>query len=88
MRQHYLHFPRITVDPDQMGGVPCVRGLRISIATVAAMVADSMTREEILEGDDGSAPKLVEKERGASSDVIAPRIGFHRCPYSHDLEVA
>ena len=36
----------------------------------------------------GSAPKLVEKERGASSDVIAPRIGFHRCPYSHDLEVA
>jgi hypothetical protein len=36
----------------------------------------------------GSAPRLVEKERGASSDVIAPRIGFHRSPYSHDLEVA
>jgi hypothetical protein len=36
----------------------------------------------------GSVPKSVEKERGASSDVIAPRIGFHRSPHSHDLEVA
>jgi len=36
----------------------------------------------------GSVPKPVEKERGASSGVIAPRIGFHRSPHSHDLEVA
>jgi hypothetical protein len=35
----------------------------------------------------GSAPKSVEKERGASSDVIALENGFHRSPYSHDLEV-
>ena len=35
----------------------------------------------------GSVPKSVEKERGVSSDLIAPRIGFHRSPYSHDLEV-
>jgi hypothetical protein len=35
----------------------------------------------------GCVPKSVEKECGASSGVIAPRIGFHRSPYSHDLEV-
>jgi uncharacterized protein (DUF433 family) len=41
-------FERITVDPDLMGGVPTVRGLRIPVATVVAMVADGMSKEEIL----------------------------------------
>jgi uncharacterized protein (DUF433 family) len=35
-----MTFDRITVDPRQMGGVPCVRGLRIPVATVVGMVAD------------------------------------------------
>jgi uncharacterized protein (DUF433 family) len=39
---------RITVNPKQMGGVPCIRGLRIPVATVVAMVADGMTEAEIL----------------------------------------
>jgi uncharacterized protein (DUF433 family) len=42
-------FARITIRPDQMGGVPCVRGLRIPVATVVGMVADGMTETEILE---------------------------------------
>jgi uncharacterized protein (DUF433 family) len=42
-------FTRITVDPKQMGGVPCIRGLRIPVATVVGMVADGMTDAEILE---------------------------------------
>ena len=33
----------------QMGGVPCLRGLRIPVATVVGMVADGMTNQEILE---------------------------------------
>lgn len=44
-----MRFERITIDPEQMGGVPCVRGLRIPVATVVGMVADGMTDEEILE---------------------------------------
>jgi uncharacterized protein (DUF433 family) len=43
-----MTFTRITVRPEQMGGVPCIRGLRIPVATVVDMVADGMTREEIL----------------------------------------
>jgi len=31
-----------------MGGVPCIRGLRIPVATVVGMIADGMTEEEIL----------------------------------------
>lgn len=33
---------------DQMGGVPCIRGLRIPVATVVGMLADGMGIEEIL----------------------------------------
>ncbi len=31
-----------------MGGVPCIRGFRIPVATVVAMVADGMSEAEIL----------------------------------------
>lgn len=43
-----MRFQRITVNPDQMGGVPCVRGLRIPVATVVSMIADGMTEDDIL----------------------------------------
>ncbi len=44
-----MTFERITVDPAQMGGVPCIRGMRIPVATLVGMVAEGMTRAEILE---------------------------------------
>jgi uncharacterized protein (DUF433 family) len=43
-----MTFDRITVNPAQMGGVPCIRGLRIPVATVVDMVANGMTPAEIL----------------------------------------
>lgn len=43
-----MTFARITVDPGQMGGVPCIRGLRLPVATVVEMVADGMRKKEIL----------------------------------------
>lgn len=44
-----MTFHRITVNPDQMGGVPCIRGLRLPVATVVGMVADGMARQEIID---------------------------------------
>jgi uncharacterized protein (DUF433 family) len=44
-----MKYERITVNPNQMGGVPCIRGLRIPVATVIGMVADGMTSTEILD---------------------------------------
>ena len=41
-------FQRITVDPEVMGGVPCLRGLRIPVATVVVMIADGMTPDEVV----------------------------------------
>lgn len=43
-----MEFKRITTNPRQMGGVPCLRGLRIPVATVVALVADGQTTEGIL----------------------------------------
>jgi uncharacterized protein (DUF433 family) len=44
-----MTFSRITVSPEQMGGAPCIRGLRIPVATVLGMLADGMADEEILQ---------------------------------------
>jgi uncharacterized protein (DUF433 family) len=41
-------FTRITVGPGQIGGIPCIRGLRIPVATVMGMVSEGMTETEIL----------------------------------------
>ena len=43
-----MTFERISTDPEIMGGLPCIRGLRMPVATVVAMVADGMTNDEIL----------------------------------------
>lgn len=43
-----MKFTRITVKSNQMGGVPCIRGLRIPVATIVGMVADGMQEAEIL----------------------------------------
>ena len=44
-----MKFTRITVNADQMGGVPCIRGLRIPVASVVGMIAEGMGEREILE---------------------------------------
>lgn len=53
-----MKYQRITVNPNQMGGMPCIRSLRIPVATVVGMVADGMTNQEIIE----AYPDLEEKD--------------------------
>ena len=43
-----MPFTRITIDPARMGGVPCIRDLRVPVATVLDMVADGMDVKDIL----------------------------------------
>ncbi|HEY5840027.1 MAG TPA: DUF433 domain-containing protein [Mycobacterium sp.] len=43
-----MAYERITVDPAVMGGLTCIRGLRIPVATVVAMLADGMDAAEIV----------------------------------------
>ena len=39
---------RITVDPEVMGGKPCIRGLRVTVGTIVGLMAVGKSREEIL----------------------------------------
>lgn len=65
-----MKFTRITVDPAQMAGVPCIRGLRIPVATVVGMVADGMTPDEILASfPDLAAEDIAEALRYAADAV-------------------
>jgi uncharacterized protein (DUF433 family) len=43
-----MKFARITIDPAQMGGVPCIRGLRIPVATIVGMLGEGISEAEIL----------------------------------------
>lgn len=40
---------RITVNPEQCGGRPCIRGLRIRVTDILDLLAAGTTREEILQ---------------------------------------
>jgi uncharacterized protein (DUF433 family) len=40
---------RITVDPKQCGGRPCVRGMRIRVSDVLDLLANGLSREQVVE---------------------------------------
>lgn len=46
---------RITVDPEQCNGRPCIRGIRIRVTDVLDLLANGLTSEQIL----GELPDLV-----------------------------
>jgi len=71
-----LKFNRITINARQMGGVPCIRGLRIPVATVVGMAADGVTTEEILR----SFPDLEEEDIRESLRYVAEALRERELP--------
>jgi uncharacterized protein (DUF433 family) len=41
-------FDRITLDPLQMGGRPCIRGMRITVGTIVGQLGGGVAIDEIL----------------------------------------
>ena len=68
-----MHFSRITVDARQLGGVPCIRGLRIPVATVVGMVADGMAAAEILEAYPDLEDEDVREALRFAADAVRER---------------
>ncbi|MBV5305052.1 MAG: DUF433 domain-containing protein [Chlorobium sp.] len=52
---------RITINPDQCGGRPCIRGLRIRVIDILDLMAAGLTSDEIIE-------ELPDLEKG---DILA-----------------
>jgi uncharacterized protein (DUF433 family) len=61
---------RITVRPGQMGGVPCIRNLRIPVATIVGMIAEGMSAAEIVEAYPDLEPAGVQE--ALRSGVASP----------------
>ena len=65
---------RITVNPQQCGGRPCIRGLRIRVKDVLDLLAAGATRAEILEDypllEDGDIDAVFEFAARASDHVV------------------
>ena len=68
-----MGYSRITVDPKQMSGVACIRGLRIPVATVVAMVADRMSEAEILEAYPDLEPEDIRQALQFAAQAVQER---------------
>ncbi len=68
-----MKFTRITVNPEQMGGVPCIRRLRIPVATVVAMVANGMCEKEILEAYPDLEPEDIREALLYAAETVKER---------------
>jgi uncharacterized protein (DUF433 family) len=47
-RTHVLQFTRITIDPDVMGGKPCIRGMRVTVGMIVEALSTGRTIEQLL----------------------------------------
>ena len=71
-------FPRITFDPAVMGGKACIRGLRVTVATVIGLLAAGRTAEEIL----AAYPYLEQEDIDQSLSYAACRLEEREVPPS------
>jgi uncharacterized protein (DUF433 family) len=68
-----MTFDRITIDPDQMGGVPCMRGMRIPVASVVGMVADGMDTDAILRAFPDLEPDDITQALRYAAEAVLER---------------
>ena len=65
-----MHIDRITHHPAVMGGKPCIRGLRVTVAMILGLLASGKPRERILE----AYPYLEPEDLGAALAYAAWRL--------------
>ena len=68
-----VKFTRITVDANKMGGMPCIRGLRIPVATIVGMIADGMNEEEILKAYSDLEPEDIRQALQFAAEAVSER---------------
>ncbi len=71
-----MAFERITVDPDRMGGVPCIRDLRVTVSMVLGQLAGGHTIDELL----GEYPYLERDDILAALEYAAVMVNEREVP--------
>ena len=73
-----MAFERITTNGDQMGGAPCIRGLRMPVATVVGLVAAGLTAADIVR----EHPELEEEDVREALKYAAEALRERQLPYT------
>jgi uncharacterized protein (DUF433 family) len=71
-----MHLERITVDPERMGGLPCIRDLRVTVAMVLGQLAAGRSRDQIL----ADYPYLEADDITAALEYGAARVNEREVP--------
>ena len=72
-------LPRITHDPNVMGGKPCIRGLRVTVGTVVGLIAAGHSHAEVLQ----LYPYLVEQDIAEALSYAAWRVEESEVPLAN-----
>jgi uncharacterized protein (DUF433 family) len=71
-----MAFDRISVDPNKMGGLPCIRDLRVTVGMVLGQLAGGRTASEVLE----DYPYLEEADIFAVLEFAAAAVNERELP--------
>jgi uncharacterized protein (DUF433 family) len=71
-----MAFDRITIDHQKMGGLPCIRDLRIPVSTILGQLAAGRETEEILE----DFPDLEREDNLAALEYAAAAVQERELP--------
>lgn len=71
-----MSFDRVTVDPAQMGGLPCIRGLRVTVSMVLGQLAAGRTVDELLD----DYPYLQREDVTAALEYAAAIVNQREVP--------
>jgi uncharacterized protein (DUF433 family) len=71
--RHYC-FDRITVSPDKCFGKPCIRGLRIPVASILSYLSSGMTIEDVLREWPELEPEDIYQALGYAAWMMEERI--------------
>ena len=68
-----MKFTRITVNPRQMGGMPCIRGLRIPVAAIVDTVAEGISVKEIIKLYPDLEPEDIQEALRYAAEAVRER---------------
>jgi uncharacterized protein (DUF433 family) len=74
-----MAFDRITVDPDRMGGLPCIRGLRVTVSAVLGQLAAGRSVPDVL----ADYPYLEHADVLAALEYAAAAVSERELPLAH-----
>jgi uncharacterized protein (DUF433 family) len=67
---------RITIDPNQMGGLPCIRGMRVTVSAIVGQLAAGRTIDEVL----GDYPYIERADVLAALEFAAAAVSERELP--------